>query len=752
MKIRALIAAGSVIALAATASTLVPATAEPSGGPNVGPSPLSGVPGAMPQTNKTIFSLGYANNVLYLGGTFTEVRPTGAAPGTQTTPQARLAAVDTTTNQLISTWTPQVTGGDIFAVAVSPDKSRLYVGGTFTSINGSFRGRVAAFDITNPRNPVLLPAQFNVNGKVAALTATNDTVYVGGYFTSAKGIARSKLAAFSNTGTVLPWQPLVTGSPNTSIYPQPFVTALESDGAGSVAIGGMFDNVNGVFQHGLAKVDGVTGARSPGFTPPGMQPLSYVVTMDFAAGRLHYAGRDDKTGSQRRLEGVSTIDANTGQQIWGDDFHRCLGDTFAVLALHGQVWAGTHAHDCSDIGTYPEANPRFYGSVLGQNAGTGEQVHFYPSVFGNNVEQGSKNSVRAFETDGSRLFVAGGWLRVDGVNSQNLNSYSLKGATGGSAPTRVGTPTATTAAVGARVTWLSSKDIDDKFLTYRIFRGNASSPIGEITAASTFWNRPMLTFHDTTAPANQSVNYRVQVVDASNVVTKSVLSNSVTAGSPPDSYDEAVINDAPAFYWRFEETSGSSAADSSPNGNQGSLTGGDQNVGGAVGSGVALSGDLHAYESVNRSNPMPYSMELWFNSTSNAGGKLMGFGNSTTGVSTQYDRHVYMTNDGRLVFGAYPGGVQAVSSAGTYNDGAWHHVVATHGGSGMSLYVDGTLVGQNAVTSAEGYSGRFRVGGDNLNGWPDQPTSRGLDAQYDEAALYLRDLLSSEIQIHYEAR
>lgn len=757
MRVRSLpaaLAAGATTVCLALAGVLgtAPVQAEPVGGNAVGVSPLAATPEQMLQTNNTVYALEHVDGVLFLGGTFTEVRPAGAAPGTQTVPQARLAAMDTATGELIASWRPSVTGGGIFSMSVSPDRTRLYVGGAFNSVNGSFRGRVASFDITNPRSPVLLgtgQSPGNVNGKVTAMDSTDQALYVGGYFTQAKGQPRGKVAAFARNGDLLPWQVSLTGS--NQYYPQPFVTALQATQTGRVGIGGMFDTVNGVTQHALGLVDGTTGASVPGFVPPVIRAFSYVVAMRFSDGRLFYSGRDDKTGSTARLEGVSAIDASTGRQLWGDDSHRCLGDTFALIVLHGQVWDGTHAHDCSRIGTYPEASPRFYGSVLGQDVATGEQVHFYPSVTGSNAQAGSYNNVRAFATDGDRLFVAGGFLRVNGVPQQNLTAYHVR-SEGGLTPNRVARPTASPAASGARVSWTASSDVDDRFLTYRIFRGASNTPVGEVTASSTFWSRPVLTFHDSTAPAGASLAYRVQVSDGFSSADKSVLSNSVTAGQVPASYAEAVLADDPAFYWRFEETGGSLVDDSGPQGDDGTLTGGNQDVAGAEGSGVALSGDQHAFESATRSNPLPYSMELWFRSTSGSGGKLMGFGNATTGTSSQYDRHVYMTNSGRLVFGAYTGSAQTVSSTASYNDGSWHHVVATHGSGGMTLYVDGVQVAQNGVGSAESYTGRFRVGGDNLNSWPDQPSARGLDAVVDEAALYTRVLPEAAVLAHHEAR
>ena len=50
-------------------------------------------------------------------------------------------------------------------------------------------------------------------------------------------------------------------------------------------------------------------------------------------------------------------------------------------------------------------------------------------------------------------------------------------------------------------------------------------------------------------------------------------------------------------------------------------------------------------------NPVTYSEECWFRTTTTTGGKLMGFGYRQASTSSAYDRHVYMQNDGRLTFG-----------------------------------------------------------------------------------------------------
>ncbi len=131
------------------------------------------------------------------------------------------------------------------------------------------------------------------------------------------------------------------------------------------------------------------------------------------------------------------------------------------------------------------------------------------------------------------------------------------------------------------------------------------------------------------------------------------------------------------------------------------------------------------YTSVALANPQEFTAQLWFSTTTSQGGKLVGFGNGAYGAaSTQFDRHVYMRNDGKLVFGLYNGGPITVTSPSAYNNGAWHLLTATYSPStGMRLYVNGALVGSAPAPAAENYTGYWRVGYDVLTSWPDIPTS-----------------------------
>ncbi len=86
------------------------------------------------------------------------------------------------------------------------------------------------------------------------------------------------------------------------------------------------------------------------------------------------------------------------------------------------------------------------------------------------------------------------------------------------------------------------------------------------------------------------------------------------------------------------------------------------------------------------------------------------------------------------------------TSALSYNDGAWHYLVATQGGDGMKLYVDNQLVGTNPQTGQQVYDGYWRLGGDTA--WNGTAYFNGT---IDEAAVYGTVLAPAKISAHYHA-
>ncbi len=69
----------------------------------------------------------------------------------------------------------------------------------------------------------------------------------------------------------------------------------------------------------------------------------------------------------------------------------------------------------------------------------------------------------------------------------------------------------------------------------------------------------------------------------------------------------------------------------------------------------------------------------------------------------------------------------------------------------MSLYVDGVKVGSNPTTTNQSYEGYWRVGEDNLNSWPSQPTSSFFQGSIDDPSVYNSALTPAQVAAQYTA-
>ena len=128
---------------------------------------------------------------------------------------------------------------------------------------------------------------------------------------------------------------------------------------------------------------------------------------------------------------------------------------------------------------------------------------------------------------------------------------------------------------------------------------------------------------------------------------------------------------------------------------------------------------------------------------------IVGFGNTAVGPPANFDRLVYMAGSGQLYFGIALN--QTVHSTNAYNDGNWHLVDATLNANGMSLYVDGVLVGTNTKASvAQGYNGYWRVGDESTGGWSAH-ANNFFTGTIDDVAVYPAVLGAGRVAAHYLA-
>ncbi|HEY9291794.1 MAG TPA: hypothetical protein VIP98_10990, partial [Microlunatus sp.] len=81
------------------------------------------------QINGVVWAQVVVGDTVYAGGSFTAARPAGAAAGTSEVPRSNAVAYNITNGNLTG-WSPQF-NGQVRTLAVSPDRTRLYIGGSF---------------------------------------------------------------------------------------------------------------------------------------------------------------------------------------------------------------------------------------------------------------------------------------------------------------------------------------------------------------------------------------------------------------------------------------------------------------------------------------------------------------------------------------------------------------------------------------------------------------------------------------------
>ena len=691
------------------------------------------------QTNGIAWSVAQANGVVYVGGTFSSVRPPGVPAGTSETAAANFVALDAATgNPTGCKLSFTGTAASVRALGLSPDKRTLYAAGLFSAVNGSAAFNVAAVNLTTCAPITTFRPQ--VNTWVRGMTvAPNGNVYLAGEFGTVNGQVRQRFAAFSPAGALLPFAPAA----NLNGY----AVAITPDGSKAV-LGGAFTTVNAADSHALAIVDATTGANVRTY-PANFVPTTSAVKSVYADASGIYTGNEGTGGGA--FDGRIALDPTTFNQRWRD---LCLGATQHVLVDGSNLYAANHAHDCTNMGGFPNGR-RQHLTVEGTN-----DPHlkvWWPDT-NDGLGEGIGPRALAITTAGTRrYFVAvGEFTTVNGVAQQGILRLA-DGPDTGAPPAPLGLTASTAVAGRVQLRWLASTDRDDATLTYRVYKNSSTTPVATFAADSDWWKRPQLQYVDTAVTAGTLYTYKVTATDSSGNVS-GAPSIGVRPSASSSRYASAVLADSPSLYWRYNDPAGTlTLGDDSPAGN-GALLQGTRTP--AV-TPAALAGDSstamgfngstgYGYQAQPEAAPSSYTVETWFQTTTTTGGKLVGFGNNTTRGSTVYDRHIYMRDDGRLVFGT-TGTTSALTSTAAYNDGQWHHVVGSQGAAGTALYVDGVSVATGTQKTNTIYQGYWRVGGDTLGNWPGPHTSTFFNGKLDETAVYRTALTSARIAAHYQA-
>ncbi|MFF5074895.1 Ig-like domain-containing protein [Micromonospora olivasterospora] len=129
---------------------------------------------------------------VFVAGSFTSIANVGETP----LAQPSLASYNIDTGRIDTSFRPTF-DGSVEAVEASPDGSALYVAGSFNTVGGLTKRKVARLDPVTGAPSAAFTAQGN--GRGTALAVSNTAVYVGGQFTKINGVNRPALAALNPT-------------------------------------------------------------------------------------------------------------------------------------------------------------------------------------------------------------------------------------------------------------------------------------------------------------------------------------------------------------------------------------------------------------------------------------------------------------------------------------------------------------------------------------------------------------------------
>jgi PKD repeat protein len=166
--------------------------------------PVPGHTGLVPSTPRTntpristgeIWDIEVVGQRVFIAGTFSSLQNTTG--NTAVVNQRFLASYNWSTGLIDTAFRPTFGGGGVTAVEASPDGTKLYVAGSFNTVNGVTKRKIASLNLTSGAPVAGFTA--NASAQATALAATNSTLYVGGNFQTVNGTARVGLAAVNGT-------------------------------------------------------------------------------------------------------------------------------------------------------------------------------------------------------------------------------------------------------------------------------------------------------------------------------------------------------------------------------------------------------------------------------------------------------------------------------------------------------------------------------------------------------------------------
>jgi hypothetical protein len=498
------------------------------------------------QIDGTVFAQVVAGNTVFAGGEFTRARPAGAALGASSeVARSDLLSFDIRTGKL-KNFAPAV-NGRVRAMALSKDGKLLYAVGNFTRVGTSVRNHFAAFDVKDGH---LKKLKADINDTVYSLAVTKKAIYLGGSFTGVNGVPRAKLAAISaSSGKLTGWAPVADDT---------VLAMTMTPDQKKVIVGGRFYLVNGIVARGLAALRATTGARSRWMVNSIVKDYGLKAAIWSLRADKDTVYGTAYTYGGGNFEGAFAVSPADGAIRWLQD---CHGDTYDVTPIGNVVYSVGHPHYCLNIGGFPDPEPRTYQHVLavtkaakGTIAPNTELGHHYGDFTGQpgpsiinwfpDLTPGTATGLTqaAWSSVGtsSYLVLGGEFTAVNGVPQQGLVRFAIpaklpkkKPLQGPVDTSSDSAPKITVTAPGvASISWTANWDRDDTVLNYEVLRNvvplESAKVVDKQKGISEFWNRPTLQFSDTGLAPATTYQYQIRATDPDGNVALSPVTTLTT--------------------------------------------------------------------------------------------------------------------------------------------------------------------------------------------------------------------------------
>jgi hypothetical protein len=260
--------------------------------------------------------------------------------------------------------------------AVPDGKGGWFIGGEFTQVDGQPRAFIAHLDSSG----ALSDWNPGTNSTVRAMLLLDSTLYCGGFFTTASGQARLRLAAFhARSGALLDWNPQA----NNAVY---CLAAQDS----FIYAGGLFTEVGSALRNRLAALDRMSGAA--GSFNPNLNGAPYAIV---PTDSITYVGGVFTTASGVSRNRLAAFERGSGALLpWNPN---ASSGVYSLLAADSLIYA-------AGLFTQVGGESRAYLAAL--DAGSGMPSDFNPSA---------DQFIWSLARSGDTLYAGGAFERIGPV-------------------------------------------------------------------------------------------------------------------------------------------------------------------------------------------------------------------------------------------------------------------------------------------------------------------------------------------------